>query len=48
MCSKGVMGWGAVLVAVLLALTQAMGWPGYLNYIWAVLVLIWGFSCFGK
>ena len=40
--SKGMMGGGAVLVAVLMALTQLMGWAGYLNYIWAALVLIWG------
>ena len=36
------MGYGAVLVGVLIALTEFMSWPGYLNYVWAVLVLAWG------
>ena len=46
MVSKGIMGGGAVLVAILLAVTEVFAWPGYLNYIWAVLVLIWGIMAF--
>ena len=46
MFSKQVMGWGAVMVGVLIALTEVMGWSGSLNYLWAVLVLIWGFMSF--
>ena len=44
MLSKGMMGWGAVLVGVLIALTQYMSWSGSLNYLWAVLVLLWGLA----
>lgn len=46
MLSKSVMGWGAVIVAILMALTQALSWTGSLNYLWAALVLIWGFLSF--
>lgn len=46
MFSKSVMGGGAVLVAILLALTEMLGWSGDLNYLWAVLVLIWGIAAF--
>lgn len=42
MASKNVMGYGAILLAVLVALTQAMSWSGSLNYLWAVLALVWG------
>ncbi|HEY4481685.1 MAG TPA: hypothetical protein VI489_02420 [Candidatus Brocadiaceae bacterium] len=42
MMSKEVMAGGAVLVGVLIAATQYMGWSGTLNYLWAALVLIWG------
>ena len=42
MLSKGIMGWAAVVAGVLIALTEFMEWQGYLHYIWAVLVLIWG------
>jgi UDP-N-acetylmuramyl pentapeptide phosphotransferase/UDP-N-acetylglucosamine-1-phosphate transferase len=42
MMSKGVMGGGAILVGILIALTTYMEWPDYLQYIWAVLVLLWG------
>ena len=48
MLSKGMMGWGAIVVAVLMALTQLMSWPGYLHYIWAILVLVWGFLAMAK
>ena len=42
MLSKTQMGWGAIVVGVLIALTQLFGWSGNLHYLWAVLVLIWG------
>jgi|TARA_B100000315_G_C14570631_1_gene585278 hypothetical protein len=42
--SKEVMGWGAVAVGVLMGLTEWQSWNGYLNYLWAVLVLLWGVS----
>jgi len=39
---KKMMGWVAIVVGVLIALNQYMTWNGNLNYLWAVLVLIWG------
>jgi len=42
--NKKTMGWTAVVVGILIALTQGMGWSGSLNYLWAVLVVIWGFA----
>lgn len=36
------MGYGAVLVGVLIALNTYMAWPTNLNYLWSVLVLAWG------
>ena len=42
MLSKGVLGGGAILDGVLIALTQLMGWPANLHYLWAVLAVIWG------
>ena len=44
--SKGMMSGGAVLVAIAIILTQYLGGPGYLHYLWAGLVLIWGFIAF--
>jgi hypothetical protein len=35
--------WSAVVVGVLIALTEFMSWPGSVNYLWALLVLVWGF-----
>ncbi len=46
MFSKGVMGGGAIIVAILIALTTYMSWPDYLHYIWAVIVLLWGIMSF--
>jgi len=46
MASKKMMGWGVVIVAILIALTQAANWSGSLQYLWALLVLIWGFMSF--
>jgi hypothetical protein len=46
MNSKTVMGGGAIILAILIALTQLVAWPGWLNYIWALLALIWGIMVF--
>jgi len=46
--SKAFMVWSSVIVGILIALTEAMTWPGSLNYLWAILVIIWGFMCKGK
>ena len=39
--NKG-MGWTAIIAAVLVALTAALSWPAWLQYIWAIVVLIVG------
>ena len=44
--SKQMMGWGAVIVGILMASTQYFALPGNLNYVWAVLVLVWGLKAF--
>ncbi len=44
MFSKAVLGWGTILDAVLIALNQLLSWPASLNYIWALLALIWGIA----
>lgn len=41
--NQGIMSWTAIVVAVLIALTEFMAWSGNLNYLWALLVLVWGF-----
>jgi len=46
MFSKSMMGWGAVLVGVLIAATTFLEWNTNLNYLWSLLVLIWGFAAF--
>lgn len=41
------LGWAAIVLAILIALNQALAWPGALQYLWAVLVLIvgiWGLA----
>ena len=40
--NKQVMGWGAIILAVLIALGEMLTWPGWTNYLWAALSLIWG------
>ena len=35
-------GGGAIFLAVCIALTTALNWPKWLNYIWAALALVWG------
>ena len=42
MLSKGVLGGGAILDGILIALTQYMGWSVNLQYLWAALAVIWG------
>jgi hypothetical protein len=42
MLSKKGMGWTAVAVGVLIAVGEGTGWNGNLNYLWAVLVALWG------
>ena len=42
MLSKKGMGWTAVAVGVLIAVNESMGWDGNWNYLWAVLVALWG------
>jgi len=44
MLSKPVLGWGAILVGILIALTEYLAWSGNVNYLWAVLVLVWGIA----
>ncbi|MBI3334428.1 hypothetical protein HYZ97_02990 [Candidatus Pacearchaeota archaeon] len=48
MVSKGVFGGSAIIVGVLIALTELLSWPAMLNYLWALLVLIWGFMALGR
>jgi len=48
MLSKKTMGWTAVVVGILIALTEGMGWNGSWNYLWAVLVAVWGLMSLGK
>ena len=44
MLSKPVLGWGAILVGILIALTEYLAWSGNVNYLWAVLVLVLGIA----
>lgn len=39
-------GGGAILMGVLMIVTSAFKWPAWLNYIWAVFILIWGVIAF--
>lgn len=48
MSSKIIMGSGAILAAVLIALTELLNWPGYLQYVWALLIAIWAIVIFAK
>jgi len=36
------MGGGAIFLAIVIAATQALSLQGELNYLWALLALIWG------
>ncbi len=44
MNSKMTMVGGPVLLGVLIALTQYMGWNASLHYLWAVAAIVWGLS----
>ncbi len=46
MLSKTIMGSGAILMAIVVALTNLLSWPNYLQYIWAVVIAIWGIITF--
>ncbi len=46
MVSKTIMGGGAILLAILIALTQVLTLPSYLHYVWAAIALIWGIVSF--
>ena len=46
MASKGFLGGGAILVAILMALTVFLEWSNNLHYLWAAIVLIWGIMAF--
>jgi len=39
---KNFLGWSTVVLAILIALNQALTWPGGLQYLWAGLVVIAG------
>jgi len=40
------MGWGAIVLSVLMVLTVVLNWPKWLHYVWAVMVLISGLLSF--
>lgn len=46
MFSKTIMGSGAILMAIVVSLTNFLAWPSYLHYIWAVVIAVWGIISF--
>lgn len=46
MFSKTILGSGAILMAIVVSLTNLLAWPNYLQYIWAVVIAIWGIITF--
>ncbi|MBI2583513.1 MAG: hypothetical protein HYW25_02500 [Candidatus Aenigmarchaeota archaeon] len=42
------MGLGAIIVGILIAATQALNLAGELNYLWAILAIIWGAMAWAK
>jgi len=40
--TKNFLGWSEIVLAILIALNQALTWPGWLQYLWAGLVVIAG------
>lgn len=48
MLLKEIIGGWAIVVGVLIAFTKFMQWPDSLNYLWAVLVLIFGILWLSK
>lgn len=45
--NKGLFAWTAVVAGIMIALTELFSWPGAINYLWAVLVSVWGFIALG-
>lgn len=41
------LGWSEVILAILITLNQALAWSGWLQYLWAGLVVIAGFWTLG-
>ena len=39
---KNILGFGAILDGILILLTQYLGWPDNLHYLWGALAVIWG------
>jgi len=39
---KSFLGWSQIVLAILVTLNQALKWAGWLQYIWAVLLLVTG------
>lgn len=46
MASKGIIGGGSIIVAILIVLTVLMEWPSWVHYISAALALIVGIMSF--
>lgn len=46
MFSKTILGAGAIIMAIVIALTNFLVWPSYLYYIWAATVAAWGIITF--
>jgi len=40
--TKNILGWSQIVLAILIALNQALAWSGGLQYLWAILVVITG------
>ena len=40
--TQNFLGWSEIVLAILIALNQGLNWPGYLQYLWALLVVIAG------
>lgn len=44
--NKSMMGWGAVIVGILIILSEVLTWPSWTSYLWGILVLLWGLMSF--
>lgn len=40
--TQSFVGWAGIILGILVALNQGLGWGGSLQYLWAVLVFIQG------
>lgn len=36
--------WGPIILGAIIALTQALKWPNWFNYIWAGVAVLWGIA----